>query len=168
MEGTGRSKEEWERRSGLWVKQLALSFNVCSALPAQKGQSTPTKEKAFSYGVWWGTTYLGIFCLCSILGRRQIRKMIILLQKCINQRRINQIITSSHNQYLIILIGYLVIMRKGSFVNQYEVFSQHDAWQTNSNAFSHILWTMFTCWNAKFTQTHPVSLYYSQGSHLND
>lgn len=27
------------------VKQLALSFNVCSALPARRGQSTPENKK---------------------------------------------------------------------------------------------------------------------------
>lgn len=53
MEGTGWSKEEWERdRMDSGVKQLALSFNVCSALPARRGQSTPDKKgKSFSYRV---------------------------------------------------------------------------------------------------------------------
>ena len=46
MEGTGWSKEEWERdRMDSGVKQLALSFNVCSALPARRGQSTPENKK---------------------------------------------------------------------------------------------------------------------------
>lgn len=71
MEGTAGSGVRRRGRSGLWVKQLALSFNVGSALPARKGHSTPAEEKVLSCRGHWGTTYLEYFVLAAFWTNEQ-------------------------------------------------------------------------------------------------